>query len=447
MGDSVMDFSLNNYIGYSNTRNYFPKNIFPFVSIDKNKYKELEKIQRNNKNSVGIAFIELQKRVSEKYFQKVYPAQSSALNFSQRSFPPYRFLLMEILADDWLSIVDWHKKHCRDHALHQPLTAYIVHKLLGGGISSKSLKIGNSNLLDLSVSNILQWGKSNYIKEYLLDIGVNPKSALLKDTPIGRVFWKNLFYETALVAAIFHDMGYPWQYINRLNHNLNTADFSSNNSITNAEHIYDCFKNRLILYPFNGYKSINKNVPCNWEKELLQLISTSLSKTHGFPGALGFLYLNDFIREFPPKKEQPFHQFSIDWASLGIMMHDFKDIYHGVNNDSPPDNSHMRLEFDKDPLSCIISLADVLEEFERPNVLPKPNKLSSNLKYNSHCKSSEIYFDNGELNITYKFDTSKAAAEKRVYMQKDEYEYFNPDLGYLDFSSIGIRKVNMYAIK
>lgn len=441
-----MDFSLNDYIRYSNTRNYFPKNIFPFVSINKNKYKDLENIQKNNQNSVSNAFIELQKRVGENYFQKVYPSQSSALNFSQRSFPPYKFLLPEVLADDWLSIVDWHNKHCRDHALHQPLTAYIVHKLLGGGISSKSLKIGDSNLLDLSVINILKWGKTSYIKEYLLDIGVNPKSNLLENTPIGREFWKNIFYETTLIAAVFHDIGYPWQYINRLNNNLNSADFSSNNSIVNAEHIYNCFKNRLVLYPFNGYKSLNRNVPCNWKNELLELISASLSKTHGFPGALGFLYLNDFIREYPSKKELPFHQFSIDWASVGIMMHDFINIYHGLNNDSPPDNLHMRLEFDKDPLSCIVALADVLEEFERPNVILHKHQQSSNFKYNSCCISSEIDINNGVLNIIYKFKNLKLAAEKRVYMKNDEFKYFHPDFGYLDFSSIGIRKVNMSAI-
>ncbi len=441
-----MDFNLEDYLAYSNNQNYFPKNIFPYISINKTKYNKLEKVQFQNKNSIRNAFIELQKRVGDSYFQKVYPSQSSALNFSQRSFPPYKFLLPEVLADDWLSIVDWHKKYSRDHAFHQPLTAYTIHKLLGGGVSSQSFKIGKDNLLDLCVTNILKWEKTIYIKEYLLDLGINIKNDIFKDNIIGRTFWKNSFFEIALVAGIFHDIGYPWQYINRLNDNLNSADFSSNNSQTNAEHIYNCFKMRLILYPFNGYRSLNRNTPCNWDSELLELISSALSKTHGFPGALGFLYLNDFIREFPPKKELPFHQFSVDWASVAIMMHDFKSIYHGCNNDSPPENKHMRLEFDRDPLSCIITLADVLEEFERPNVEFQYKDLTSkNFKYLSNCTSTGILFKNGELNITYKYKTQRAVTEKRAFMKNDELDYFDPENGYLDLSSIGIKKVKISA--
>jgi hypothetical protein len=410
-----MEFSLEDYLKYSKKANYFPQNFFPFVKINKIKYIELEKLNSNNNSSISNAFRELHNRVGNDYFKKVYRSQSSAFNFSQRSFPAYRFLLPEILVDDWLSIVDWHKKHCRDHALHQPLTAYIVHKLLGGGISNRSLKIGDTNLLDLCVSTILKWDKSFYLKEYLLELGIKPDAVIFQNNHIGRAFWKNAFFEIALVAAIFHDIGYPWQYINRLNSHLNSTSFSLNNSLANAEHIYSCFKNRLLLYPFNGYKPLKNSTPCNWEKTLLELISFSMSKTHGFPGAIGFLFLNDYIREFPSLKELPFHQFCIDWASVGIMMHDFKTIYHGIDNEFPPENIHMRLAFDRDPLSCVISLADLLEDFERPNVTLIKHNSGSTLNYSSSCKATEINANNEIINIIYKFENSKNAIEKKFF--------------------------------
>jgi hypothetical protein len=442
-----MEFSLVDYNKINSNNAYFsPCNFFPYNNIDIRRYKALENKHNKSGMSIEHAFCELKKRTDSKYFNKVYPAQSSALNFSERSFPAYRFLVPEVLADDWLAIVDFHKKHNRDHALHQPLTAYIVSKLLGGGISKESFEINGKPLLDLCIDQIFKFKKTNYIKEYLICLGLNTNDNLLKNTSSSRFFWKNLFYETAMVAAIFHDMGYPWQYINTLNHSLNTSDFSTNNLSANAGNILNLFKNRLILYPFNGYNALSPNTPCNWEEKLVDLLSFSLSKTHGFPGAIGFLYLNDLIREFPTNQELPFHQFCVDWASLGIMMHDLGKVYWG-DKKTPPDNKQLRLDFEKDPLSCIIALADVLEEFERPSV--KFSDCDTNdgkkMNYHSPCIATNIEFNNGSLNINYKYENIEGVAAKLPFIKDDEYEYFDPAYGYLDFSSIEIKEVKLNA--
>jgi len=442
-----MRFSLPDYNEINSVNAYFfPENFFCFIPIDKKKYKEQEDKHIDNNNTCDDSFHELHKRVGNEYYRKVYPAQSSALSFSERTFPSYRFLLPEILADDWLAIVGWHKKHSRDHALHQPLTAYIVYKLLKGGLDGQPFQIGGRSLLDLCVDKIFLWEKTDYIKEYLLQLGVKNNDDLFNDIPISRLFWKSLFFETAMVAAIFHDIGYPWQYINRINKNLNVAEFTLNNSLANAEHILHCFKNRLILYPFNGYKSLKCNTPCNWENSLLKMISESLTETHGFSGSLGFLHLNDHTKEFPSKKELPFHNFCIEWAALGIMMHDLKDIYHGKDKLTLPDNNQMRLEFDRDPLSCIITLADVLQEFARPNVNFHIHEDGSEFTYPNNCLSSELIYENGNLNLIYYYSTNEGMINKQLFIPKEEKEYFDLATGYFDFSSVGISNIEMSAM-
>ena len=441
---SLKDFNALN----SQIPGIFPKNFFPFIPLDKKKYNELER--QHNESGINIvdAFHKLQKRTGEKYFNKVYPAQTSALNFSERSFPAYRFLLPEVLTDDWLGIVDPHNKHHRDHALHQPLTAYIVFKLLGGGISKKSLKINGRYLLDLCIDQIFRSKKTNYIKDYLIDLGVNTKGNnnvdLLSENNFSREFWKSLFFETALVSAIFYDIGYPWQYISKLNKSLRSSNFTPNGISADADFVYKKFMNRLILYPFNGYKHLTNNSPSNWNEKLLDLISASISKTHGFPGALGFLYLNDITREFPTSKDSPFSQFCVEWAALGIMMHDLMKIYNG-DKITKPENAQMRLEFDKDPLSCIITLADVLEEFERPKVDFKVQYEGSRFIYKHACLESEIKYDEGKLYIVYKYNDMNGVANKLPYIVNDEYDYFDSEFGYLDFSSIGINQVRLDA--
>ena len=52
---------------------------------------------------------------------------------------------------------------------------------------------------------------------------------------------------------------------------------------------------------------------------------------------------------------------------MAVMMHDMKKVYWGNNGMATlPENKHLRLRFDVDPLSCVITLADVLQDFERP---------------------------------------------------------------------------------
>lgn len=438
----VMEFSLDDYKALqSRNEFFFPKNFLPLNVIDKNKYQTLAKEHNDKGLKISETFNNLRLRTGREYFHKVYPAQSSALNFSESSFPSYRFLMPDVLTDDWLAIVDFHKKFSRDHALHQPLTSYIVFRLLGGGISDKSLKINESNLLDLSINQILNSLNAKYIKEYLYNL--DPESDLLDGTDLSKEIWKNLFYETAMVAAIFHDIGYPWQYINRLSNSLKSSDFGLKQLPSNAKYIRDTFKSRLIMYPFHGYKLPSYSTPCDWEEKLVGLVSDSLYKTHGFSGALGFLYLNDLVRKYPYPKNLSMQQLCVDWAALGIMMHDMKGIYWGNGKNTQPENSFLRLSFDKDPLSCIIALADVLQDFERPMVNFDIDDKGSMFNYDFSCQSTLLSVIGDMIEIRYNFKNEDYRILNIDFKKSEEKEYFDPQYGYLDFSVIGIKKVKL----
>ena len=439
----VMKFSLDDYKALQ-LRNefFFPKSFLPFNVIDKKKYQTLEKEHGDNGLKISETFNELRLRTGRDYFHKVYPAQSSALNFSESSFPAYRFLMPDVLADDWLAIVDFHRKFSRDHALHQPLTSYIVYRLLGGGVSDKSFKINDNNLLDLCVNQLFTSKHTKYIKEYLINL--DSESDLLIETDLSKEIWKNLFYETAMVAAVFHDIGYPWQYINRLSKSIKSSDFSIKHLSSNAKHIKDMFKNRLIMYPFHGYKMPSNNAPCNWEEELLSIVSDSLSKTHGFPGALGFLYLNDIVRQYPCPKKLAVQQLCVEWAALGIMMHDMKDIYWGSEKNTRPKNDFLRLSFEKDPLSSVVALADVLQDFERPIVKFDIGKEGSIFNYDFSCQSTLLSVIGDKIEIRYRFKNEENRIVNAHFKKTgNEKEYFDSKYGYLDFSAIGIKNVEL----
>lgn len=437
-----MEFSLKDYMDRQiRSEFFFPTNFSSYRSIDRRKYKILEDQHLISGLNISQTFDGLRSRTGKVYFNKVYPAQSAALNFSETAFPAYRFLMPDVLIDDWLAVVDFHKSFNRDHALHQPLTAYIVYLLLGGGINNKSLNTPKGELLDLCTTFVLVSDKTKYLRDFFSNL--YPESTLLDGSKQSFMVWKSIFFETAMIAAIFHDNGYPRQYINQLNASIKTSDFNVEQVNSNAKFVKERFKNRLIMYPFYGYQSALTNIPFTWEETLIDLIKNALYDTHGFPGALGFLYLNDLIKRFPESKKYEPSSFCIEWAAMAIMMHDMKKIYKGKSGSSSPENKFMRLSFELDPLSCIITLADILQDFERPNVKFNINKIGSTFDYEFACESVSLDINNNTMNIYYYFKSEEDRKINIPYKAKDERDYFEKSNGYLDLSGIGINNVEL----
>ncbi len=424
-----------------------PPDVFqPYIPIDRVRYRKMEKIHNEKKNDYATAFRHLHKRVGNEYYWKVYPSQTRSLNYSQSAFPAYKFILPEILADDWLAIVDWHKFQ-RDHALHQPLTAYIVLKLLGNGNSTEAFKINKKSLLDICIDTILSWEGTAYLKKYLIECNLldyDDNDIWLGNNPRSKELWKALFVEAAYLAALFHDLGYPWQYINILANKLEYTDGRQETPSQNVDHIIKLFSKRLFFCPFNGYRLFDRNAPSTWFDDLKNLVSKAFRDTHGLPGAIGFLYFNDAVRDYPGKKNHIIRQFCVEWAAMAIMMHDMGKIYWGMNNTkTPPENTQLRLDFNVDPLSCIIALADVLEDFERPVVKFSDMSNSSKANYEVACKETILSWDDSILDIEYKMSSLDYAKSKITFLEKERKEYFDSQFGYIDLSSLGIEDVQM----
>ena len=433
MGGDKMNFDLN---GFKNAHSagFLLPDSFSYGYVDEVKFEQFRKKQNFRESSVAETFNELKQRMSSHYFLKVALAQMTALDYSALSFPAYSILLSEDLSDDWLAIVDFHKKHCRDHSLHQPLTAYVAATLLGFGKSDESLCIPHEsgNLLDYCVGTLFKT-EGSYILEKAQKFGL--PDMMLKESTISKEFWKALFYHTVLLSALFHDIGYPWQYVGRVGKSLNNSVNCLHPSDSVAISIVDQFKDRMVYLPLRKYQSTICNEPV-MEKEKLVAYTSIALETHGFPGAIAFLSLNDAIRKHPVDSPQArLQEFAVEWAAMGIFMHDME----GKHRDSLPE---IRVDISKDPLSAIISLADYLEEFDRPNVSFRPMARQNRMKYYSDCSAVEVKVDaRGTLDVymTYRKESGKVVAAE--FKTKETDHYFNPSNGYVNLSGIGINRV------
>lgn len=453
-----MEFSFEDYQNRLHTGMLRPPDTFrPYVVVRPDAYQALESehertLERAHDGRVlGLeyTFGQLKKRVGSEYFWKVYPVQSKTLDWAQLSFPAYRFILAEVLQDDWLATVDWHKFN-RDHALHQPLTAYVVLKMLTGA-GDQGWEIGGERLLDLCVDKVLRWEKTNYLKKFMegSDSGrVGLPGFLFDGSLLSREIWKALFFEAAFLAATFHDLGYPWQYVNSLSSKLEHAGYLKDSPTGDAERLVEDFGGRLLFYPLNGYGSVGLNAPSTWRERLIGQMADGLRETHGLPGAIGFLYLNDVLREFP-EGESVLREFCVEWAAMAVMMHDMKDVYWGRNGTAKlPENKHLQLRFDVDPLSCVVTLADVLQDFERPSVEFRASSVEEACaRYKSEVRSAALEYSarRRTLRIEYRCIDANAASRKEAFLRGDQEEYFDPQFGYLDLSACGIERVELAA--
>lgn len=451
----AIEFSYKDYLQclIDKSGQLLPKNPVHQFFIDRKRYQLLDKDYQTYLKKQGVSIEEtfkaIKKRTCDEYYSKVHVSQTRSLDYSAYSFPAYRFIMSEVLADDWLAIVDFHKKYCRDHALHQPLVAYITAKLLGFGNPLDSLDLGNGDkLLDICVDSIMDAKQCCYLREYVSNICAHTRLADDKETKaVKRCIWTNLFYETAIMTAMFHDIGYPWQYINRLSESLHAANYVDHSFSDNALHVWQQFHNRLLMYPLYGYMTPQKNEPFGWNDSMVELIRKSMEQTHGFPGAIGFLYLNDLIRKYPCSGDEAIRSFSIDWAAMAIMMHDMLKVYRGNMANGVPENSFLRIHLDQDPLSWVVAFADFLEEFERPSLCLAKNKKGVPLYDYSHtCDSVKIECDSGLMKITFVYCDDKNKVNGMLFKGKENQEYFDPIIGYVDMLSAEISNVELKCV-
>ncbi len=385
----------------------------------------------------------IRKRTGNHLWFRLRQAIGFTLRQARRYNPVYKFFSNEIVNEDWLGMVDWHKFH-RDHIIHQPMCVYVGFQLIDL-IEKKP-----------SLSAILKPFKCKYLTEYLREIGA-PEIYYAPDrldSELTKELWKDLFKEAFFLAALFHDSGYPWRFINIVRGKLGEKSNPADPTGRGLEWIMRNYGQRLLFYPFSGYRKQTPTEPGGWQDKLKSLISDCLTATHGLPGALSMLYLYDQIRKFPDeyaRPPRPMASFCIEWAAMAVMMHDMADIYWGAKDHKEiPKNPQLRLSLDRDPLSFLLTLTDLLQDFSRPDAtFPKINSDGVYLKYiEGRCESVKLeeLEDSNTLKITYVYNNKEDYIKNKAdFIPHNQERYFDPNYGYLDVKSMNYSRILLEA--
>lgn len=452
--NKILTFSFDRYREF--LKKFQPARAFtPFYRINRSGFDRLWQTSGYK----GIDFSPLQDRLSPDEFCQIRASISLTLKYAQQYFPAYPFLVNDFLNAEWLSIVDWKKYH-RDHVAHQAMVAYICMELLDLKLPGENGGGGAVTLLDKAVDAVLKHTRCSYIIDYLLKMGA-PKKCLKNDV-MQRFLWKWIFRDTLFTTALFHDMGYPWRFISQLNENIDPFILYDDPATQSADRINETYGHRLMFYPLNGYRRPGPDRPAHWASQFAKLIKRSISKTHGMPGAVTFLYLNDLLRHYPDEPNaSPFNQFCVEWAAMAILMHDMAKIYRP---DGKARNHQLRLSFNQDPLSCILTLADLLQEFSRPNAEFNGKTIdgdvvettghaesssTTSLDYQKKCDAVHLLWfpSEGKMRIIYKYKRYGDYVQKQtMFIPKEQRLYFDPREGYLDFSEIGLKEIELDAV-
>lgn len=403
---------------------YKPVEILDYVSFSEAlaDYGIDERIRKTHK--------ELGKRMGEEYYSKFERVQTRATEIGSLVFPAYKMLFLDITCEDWLSLVDFHKGFNRDHSIHQPLTAYIVCKLLGGGKSQDAFKIGGQSILDKAVDVIMNGAETRYLIERLRSF--DPNSVLLQlDDP---TLWRKVFYQTAIITAMYHDMGYPWQFMEGMHKTLDDEGVI-NGKLRKGhpiiEEYIDHHNDELMFRPFYDYGRGGKTI-ADINRPMFE---DALHKSHGLPGAIAFDVYNKKYRSDVNTEKSGLIKFCQEWSCLAILMHDMEKAYAKGQGPCP------QLDFNVDPLSYIIALADTLEDFNRPSAKIDPTGSGCKIDYTFPSLNVELEEDQGRAIIRYSVVAANKEKQEK-FKTEDQSKLFDQP-GYFNLLSIGLNQMEI----
>ena len=412
----------------------------PLVDIDRRSYARLERLDRKTLREHYDAAGE---RMDSKTFGQMRAATERALRCAPDYLPAYRFHVGELVNDEWLAAVDWHKPFHRDHVSHQVMCAFVGNTLLNGGHNGELL-FGGRSLLDWCVDVVTTSPKAEYLRNYFRNMG--GASVFFDASALSRRLWKSLFREAFFLAAMYHDIGYPWQFVNNLHHQLRNNAPGGNPIAEGADCIYRQFSDRLVLYPLNGYQCRGATQPGEWTSRCIEMLRVGLAKSHGLPGALSVLHLNDCLRAYPAWESQfAASRFCVEWAAMAIMMHDFQPLYAGKKTAAYP---HLRVSFARDPLSFVLTLVDQIQDFGRLNAkFSRPNG-SPTIEYMSPCHRVDLEIEPSaaEMTIKYFYSSTKDYCKNIRFKRDAQQEYFDPLTGYLHYDGFPVSTINLQAV-
>lgn len=444
----------------------------PFINVSRRRYRAMAA------NSKGLKMGPVRERLDGQAFLMLLEAVALSLRASHSYFPAYRFLANELLSHDWLAMVDWNYYN-RDHVVHQPMSVYAGLSLLEGRDLGRPphnpgppiLFPGGHTLMDLVVDHIMQSPRCIYLFEYLRELGA--PEVFWRPGPVARRLWPLMFKSAFFLAALFHDIGYPWQFMLKLSQQLEPHHPSELPLGRDADWLLERYGKRLLFYPFFGWRSLAPDEPPHWLSEVKALLNHTVKKTHGMPGAIALLHLNDQLREHPvDERARPPRRFCLEWAAMAVLMHDMVDSYEHPNGDPPPPprrangeaangngrngskpgHRHLRLKLSRDPLSYVMTLVDALQDFNRIDAVfhPVPTGTTgrAGISYRSRCNRVSVDIDHGnrEMVITYHYaGKSDFLMNRREFLPRLAERYFDPQNGYLDISELGLSRVRLEA--
>jgi hypothetical protein len=420
----------------------FPRSSAPFILMDRRKYQLFRDSLDLDKCWRSPDFNAIKQRTGADFFARIRGACGFSMGMAATFFPAYRFFVEEFLRDEWLAAVDWHKGFHRDHVIHQVLTAYVGHKLLYLNASENPFA-KDRTLLDDIVRRVLGSPGCAFLRDHMRKMGV--PEAKYKDTPCNRVIWQSLILDTFCLAALFHDIGYPWQFSANVHKLLDPLMPMEMPHALHRDELVRRFGARLLFAPFHGYDTMAVNHPGDWQTKFGALVTDALATTHGFPGALAFLHLNDMLRRFPDDKDRPLRRFCVEWAALAIMMHDFGKMYMSKDGRNP----QFRISYARDPLSFLLTLSDTIQGFSRPNAMFSPGSGNTcRTEFTEKCSKVTLEWEDSNAVLTLKYhypQNSDRIVNATKHLPKEEREIFDPRNGFLDFSATRIKQVKMLA--
>lgn len=398
---------------------------------------------------VKPVFQQLRRRLGPEYFGKVKKFQTDTLDYAAQTFPEYRLLIEDILADDWMAMMDW-RGFGRDHVVHQPLSAYVATCLLGGSRTGVSFRFNGINLVEHIYNQVIKSSSCEYLRHQICAYGAPAK--ILNEGTRSRLLWSGMIEVSAYVATLFHDCGYPWAFKERVGKALDTLVTTLIGEGC-GESLRKSHNNRLMIAPFMGYKSTSTKLNKNQKKNVTDLISQAIEKTHGAPGAVALLEMNARGGAGNMLLRNPIKLFCVEWAALATLMHDMSGVYWGNKKDAGgnPDNSQLRLKFDVDPLSCIVTLCDIIQEFGRYQAdftgITSGSQTVPKVNYEFPCKGTRIEWNEGkkELSIVYLYKNRKDMALKKCFLAKELKNICDPVHGFLDLSALGVNQIYLRA--
>ena len=260
----------------------------------------------------------------------------------------------------------------------------------------------------------------------------DPASPLLQGD---RDLLRLVFYQTAIITAMYHDLGYPWQFMEQM-HSLLKDDILLCGRLPKGSQVVTDYiaahHDELMFRPFYNYGK-NGLTTANINEEVFdQYLHTS----HGLPGALAYWAYNDKFFSTAGEQTAGLIKFCHEWSCLAILMHDMQKAY-------AQGTGFARLDFKSDPLSFIIALADTLEDFNRPNASINTDKTGKGclITYSFPSLSVEL-IENGGVGMLKFAIVEEERANQETFKRNDQRNLFDEG-GYFDLASVGLSSMTI----